>query len=130
MVNIVGESSYINESSELIKDNKTSVIELEKNSLPNFDAISIKSKIEKKIDDLQKQIDKLTPMIGIVRVQSETLENIMDYRQYASPQEDSSTEEGKSNFNKGFKYKSFYEKQWEKMIKISVENNYIREISK
>ncbi|MFC7346556.1 hypothetical protein ACFQO9_07520 [Chryseobacterium zhengzhouense] len=130
LVNIVGESSYINESSELIKDTKTSVIELEKNSLPNFDAISIKSKIEKKIDDLQKQIDKLTPLIGIVRAQSETLENIMDYRQYASPQEDSSTEEGKSNFNKGFKYKSFYEKQWEKMIKISVENNYIREISK
>ncbi|WP_308006492.1 M12 family metallo-peptidase [uncultured Chryseobacterium sp.] len=130
LVNIVGESSYISESSELIKDTKTSVIELEKNPLPAFDLVSVKSKIEKRINDFQKQIKDLTPFIGITREQSETLENIMDYRQYASPQEDSSVEEGKPNFNKGFKYKSFYQWQWKKMINISVENNYIRHISK
>lgn len=130
LVNIVGKSSYFNEKSELVEDTKTSVIELEKNPMPNFEIASTRRKIEQKINDLEKKVKDLTPFIGIVREQSETLENIMDYRQYASIQIDSLGEEGKPNFNEAFKYKSFYQWQWKKMIDISVENNYISEINK
>lgn len=128
LVNIIGESSYLNEKSELITDKKTSVIELESISLPDFDVENTKKKAQKDIRDFENQIAKKTPYSDIIKEQSETLENIMDYRQYATPQDTNTSEDGKPNFNRNFKYKSFYQWQWKKMLEESTNNNYISQI--
>ncbi|MGK6342364.1 hypothetical protein ACMGDK_09005 [Chryseobacterium sp. DT-3] len=128
LINIIGESSYFNEKSELITDKKTSVIELENINLPDFDAETTKKKVSSDIKNYEVQIRYWTPFLGIVKNQSETLENIMDYRQFAESQESNVTEDGKPNFNPKFKYKSFYQWQWQKMIDKSLDYDYISQI--
>ncbi|MDR6460020.1 hypothetical protein J2786_003143 [Chryseobacterium vietnamense] len=128
LINIVGESSYLNEKSELVTDKKTSVIELESINLPDFDVNATKNKVMNDIKNYESQIAKWTPYLGIVKNQSETLENIMDYRQFADLQESNAGEDGKPNFNQKFKYKSFYQWQWQKMVEKSVDYDYISPI--
>lgn len=128
LINIVGESSYLNEKSELVTDKKTSVIELESINLPDFDVNTTKNKVMNDIKNYESQIAKWTPYLGIVKNQSETLENIMDYRQFADLQEGNAGEDGKPNFNQKFKYKSFYQWQWQKMVEKSVDYDYISPI--
>ncbi|MBP1166318.1 MULTISPECIES: hypothetical protein [unclassified Chryseobacterium] len=128
LINIVGESSYLNDKSELVTDKKTSVIELESINLPDFDVNTTKNKVMNDIKNYESQIAKWTPYLGIVKNQSETLENIMDYRQFADLQESNAGEDGKPNFNQKFKYKSFYQWQWQKMVEKSVDYDYISPI--
>lgn len=128
LLNIVGNYSYLDEDSKLRTDKKTSVIEIESRPLPEFDIQKTKTDVQKIISDNQEKIKTWEPYIDIIREQSETLENIMDYRQYSTPQSDSG-EDGKSNFNANFKYNSFYQWQWKKMIEQSIANNYISEIN-
>mgnify|MGYP001014096858 CR=1 FL=1 len=131
LLNIIGNYSYYDEDTYKFYKNtepKISVIDLEKSPLPDINIENRRKEISDKIKLLEKKVKDLTPFLGIVREQSQTLENMMDYRQFESTgnSDENIQEEGKPNFNPKFQYKSFYQWQWKKILDRSVDYDYIR----
>ncbi len=125
---MIGESSYYDDSFYLIKGSKTSLETLEASPLPEINIPERKKIINEKIKKWKEDIKKWEPYLGIVKEQSMTLENIMDYRQVAEPENnDQDAEEDKPVFNPNFSYKLFYQWQCKKMIDKSIEYFYIYE---